>query len=423
MYLSLKKKAKDSAVDKTAGREEASADEVAQKGVMSAPSLDGEVIGVVKNYRGLNTTCGDERTLRRLDGRHTKSNVSSSLPTWIGPGHYASGLKAKDTERPDSSFQVSFRNTGRVIKNSEYHKAARLEKLSKSTSFSVDDVDDMRMSFSASSTCSRGHDDDADMSSDLMCTNPWSTSSAQSTIGRPASQSGRHSPQRVFIHSPKKSVGPYESVISEFIGLSYNKSESMQSIGLDDSVNFNTLDPLVLKAADADKRKYKHSDFAMGGLDMQDEIPVLNLDEDGEVVVEPPKSPSPPLLRKMSSAKKSHPNSKHKSVDDRPKSKAQRVLSRVRHDLTHTRKSKLRNQSVTLTDSLSCIIDDWQTSENVESSGIYGKSKSKLRQKRAGGGQFAPDVVNLDQLLMDDTGMSFEEAKVLVEEYSESIDI
>jgi hypothetical protein len=125
----------------------------------------------------------------------------------------------------------------------------------------------------------------------------------------------------------------------------------------------------------------------------------------------------------MSSAKKSHPNSKHKSVDDRPKSKAQRVLSRVRHDLTHIRKSKLRNQSVTLTDSLSCIIDDWQSSENVESSGIYGKSKSKLRQKRAGGGQFAPDVVNLDQLLMDDTGMSFEEAKVLVEEYSESIDI
>lgn len=380
------------------------ATEGTRTGSMSVPPCKGEVIGVVKNYRGLNTSCGDERTLRRLDGRFTKTSLSSSLPAWIGPGHYADALQRNGTERPDSSFQVSFRNTGRVVKKSEHHKVARFEQLSMSSSVASRELEG-RPSYSASSRCSRGHDDEF-AADELCCANPWSSSSAQSTIGRPASQSGRHSPQNVYIHSPKQLACAYESVISEFIRSPGDHSRSQMSIGMDDSVNLNSLDSLVLKAADVDKRRYHTADFAMGGLDLQEDIPVTSLDECGDEVGE--SQPPPPPARRS------------RASEERPTSKAQRLLTTVRRDLGRTRTSRLRNQDVSFTDSLSIIIDDWQSSENVRRAA--GGEHVKRRRGR-GGQEVSPDVVNLDQLLMDDTGMSFDEARMLVQEYSESMKI
>mmetsp|Transcript_10382 Transcript_10382/g.17112 ORF Transcript_10382/g.17112 Transcript_10382/m.17112 type:complete len:513 (+) Transcript_10382:94-1632(+) len=387
-----------------------------QKGGMNAPTINGEVIGVVKNYKGLNTSCGDERTLRRLDGRHSKLGAVSAVPEKMGPDHYTDGIQFKETERPDSSFQLSFRNTGRVIKNAEHYKAARFEQLSKTSSFNGDDFeDDTRMGFS-SSLCSRGHED-AYSASDVLCTNPWSSASAESTIGRPVSQSGRNSPQNVFIHSPKKPLCSYESVVSEFIGLP-SDSAFNQSIGLDESVNLNTLDSLVLKAADVEKRKYMNADFAMGSLDLQSEIPVMTLNDAGEVItVSQDSRPN----TATNTGRKSNQHSKHKASEIRPKSRAQKAISNIRHDLSRSRSSKLRDENISLTDSLSVIIDDWQLSESVKPSGQYGQTSKRRRKKKRGGAQGCPDVVNLDQLLMDDTGMSFEEARSLVEEYSESI--
>lgn len=373
--------------------------------VMSAPSCDGAVLSVVKNYKGLNTSCGDERTLRRQDGRHSKMTATSSLPKWIGPGYYADSATKNSTERPASSFQISFRNTGRVVPSAEELKAARFEQLSKSSVFSTGE--DTRPSYSAASNCSRGHND-MDPTGHF-CDNPWSTSSAQSTIGRPSSQSGRQSPQSVRMHSPKKTVCAYESVISDFIGLPGGENSSLNSIGMDDSVNVNTLDSLVLKAADVDKRRYLNSDFAMGGLDLQEEIPVMTLSDFGEVdVKEQPKPVS----------KKSH-QTKGKASDDHPKSKAQKTLNNIKHDLSQNRKSQVRDQDISFTDSLSFIIDDWQSSESVKS-----PSKKYVNAKhRKNRSQVTPNVVNLDRLLMDDTGMSFEEATSLVEEYSVSLNL
>jgi hypothetical protein len=401
--------------------------------VMSAPPCDGGVIGVVKNYRGLNTSCGEERTLRRRDGRHSKLSATTAVPEWVGPGHYAGDSLAsgETTERPPSSFQVSFRNTGRVIKNAEYYKAARIEQLSKSSECSAATADP-RPSYSAAATCTRGHDQDQDLGECWGGSgNPWSSSSALSTIGRPASQSGRLSPQSVHIHSPKQSTCAYESVISEFIGLPAELSNSSHnSIRMDDSVDRNTLDSLVLKAADVHSRRYLNNDFAMGGLDLQEDIPVLVLDQAGEAVLDRGgdggggggSSAAGAGGATAAAPKKTHQSRSKAAGEGRPRSKAQKTLNHIKHDLSQNRQSKLRDQNVSFTDSLSFIIDDWQASENVNRPGP-GKKYASHRKDRGGGQQGAPNAVNLDQLLMDDTGMSFEEAKCLVEEYSESLNL
>lgn len=379
---------------------------------MTAPACDGTAIGVIKNYKGLNTSCGDERILHRIDGRHSKLSSTTALPNWIGPGYYDNSQTSTDsTTRPDSSFQVSFRNTGRIIKNAEHHKEARFEQLSKSASFSLDDNGP---GYSRPSTCGKGHND-MDIS-DFLVDNPWSASSAQSTIGRASSQSGRQSPQKVFIHSPKKTVCAYESVISDFIGLSAEQS-SLNSIGMDDSVNLNTLDSLVIKAADMDKRKYLNSDFAMGGLDLQSDIPMMTLDESGEVVLGAGAGAGKTLRPLTNTKKTPHHKSKGVEMARHKRSKAQKVLNTIKHDLAQNRTSSLRDQNVSFTDSLSYIIDDWQTSENVPSPSKYVKHGRKNKTA------ITPNVnaVNLDQLLMDDSGMSYEEAKCLVEEYSASL--
>lgn len=382
---------------------------------MNTPSLSGaEVIGVVKNYRGQNTSCGSERTLHRMDGRHSKLTATSSLPQWIGPGYYADSLaKNYDAQRP-STYQVPFRNTGRVLKNADHHKAARFEQLSKSSEYSIEQDGSRPSCFvgaeGTAASCRRGHPNEAEPSDLIIDTNPWSSSSAQSTIGRPASQSGRLSPQNVLLHSPHKAMCTYESVISDFIGIpAGNQSSWSQNniIGMDDSVNVNTVDSIVLKAADVDRRRYVNSDFAMGGLDLQEEIPVMTLSDAGN---------EGDASESVARSKKCH-STKGKGSLDLPKSRAHRVLSDVRRDLSVTKSSQLRDLNVSLTKNSSDLIDEWQSSQNVISH--RGKSGKSNRSKVV----VTPNAVNLDQLLMDDMGMSFEEAKCLVEEYSESINI
>jgi hypothetical protein len=178
-------------------------------------------------------------------------------------------------------------------------------------------------------------------------------------------------------------------------------------MAMGDSVNVNSLDSLVLKAADVDKRKYLNTDFAMGGLDLQETIPVMTLNEAGDVVVDQPIVKPP---------KRSNQSKHRAAADNIKRSKALKMLRTIKHDLSQHRTSKLRDKDVSYTESLSFIIDDWQSSENVQSPGIYRKQQKNRIQS-------SPNVVNLDQLLMDDTGMSFEEAKCLVEEYSGSLNI
>ena len=371
------------------------------KGLMNTP-IEGEVINVLKSYKGLNTSCGDERILRRIDGRHSKLFAKSSLPDWIGPGHYEDAFSNNTiNERPPSSYQVSFRNTGRVSKNADHYKAYRLEQLSRSGSAQLDC--DSRPSYSASSSCSKMHD--VMDESDIICDNPWSLNSAQSTIGRPSSQSGRFSPHNVIIHSPKQSVCAYESVVSDFITLPAELA-SPNSIGMGNSVNINSLDSLVLVAADVDKRRYENPDFAMGGLDLQQDIPVVTLADLGEVEVD---DVANTVIKK---------NLQHRSKvsEDFPKSRAQKVLKDIRRDLSRNKKSKIRGENISITDSISSVIDDWQSSENFKSPSVFVRQRKNKSHVVAD-----TNAVNLDQLLMDDSGMSFEEAKSLMEEYSESL--
>lgn len=384
---------------------------VKAEGVFAAPNCDGkEVIAVIKNYSGLNTSCGDERVLHRKDGRYGKFvPPTSSLPDWFGPGYYADALSRDDSsDRPGSSFQVSFKNTGRVSKNSEHHKAARLEQLSLSSS-SHTAATECPPRYASPSACHREHGVmlPSDQVSDV---NPWSMCSSQSTIGKTATQSGRSSPKNVIFHRPNNITLHSEKILSDFIDLT---SQDSGSISFEESVNKETLDPIILKAVKFEKRKYINSDFSMGALESQRAMPVLTLGVEGAF-----------KLTEIKKTKKKHNSNLHHDdvVHDEVKSRAQKMLHRVKHDLSHVKTSQIRGKEVSFTENVSAVIDDWQSNVVVQSPVRRPRTHPSLYASKAKS-QSTQNVVNLDQLLMDDTGVSFEQAKSLVEEYSEYIKI
>ena len=77
------------------------------------PRLEGEELKVINNYQGVNSECVGRRTLIRKDAKFSTS--TSSLPPWIGPGHYANYDPEYLKDRPDSSYQVTFKAVDRSV--------------------------------------------------------------------------------------------------------------------------------------------------------------------------------------------------------------------------------------------------------------------------------------------------------------------
>jgi hypothetical protein len=444
----------------------------------SAPK--GKVLRTIKDYSGVNSAYGSDRTLVTKEGRcGMAAEPVSSLPDWFGPGYYDApdkSITSHSERHTDTSYRLAFKSQGRQRVVHE-EAAARRRELEQQTLLraAADTADAMmfgdeafedypsnsrsltssarnRPRYMTSSNCSHRHME-LETSDMINGENAWSRSSARSTIGRPVSQSGTRSPQDILF-SPssshtKEGLIFYDDVLnSEFMDSSSAMSHSSNhstssrantaSRSANDMLSAQSIDSLVLKGVKRDKAKFKMPDYTMGALESQESVALI-IPEPIEVTQPEDKSSTSSANRFTTTAKYGEADPRKKfaitSTDcnkynpelerDRERqsrrrrrnaSKAAAVLEDIRSDLLTERSSVVLDAEIPFTESMDSYVDRWRDERNLVSTKLHRPKTPALRD-------LAPPV-DFSQLLMDDSqmGLSVEEISQYTSEFSKELD-
>lgn len=437
----------------------------------------GKVLRTIKNYSGVNSSYGRDRTLVTKEGRCGKApEPTSSLPEWFGPGYYLDVDKASSSQsqRPSSaSHRLAFKSQGRQRAIDEKAAARKREieqqlilrsaaDAGESMMFGDEAFEDYHPSqsrsltaschsqprYASSSTCSHGHMlmETSDMRNGE---NAWSRSSARSTIGRPVSQSGTRSPQDILFSpttsSTREGLIFYDDLLSsEFMESSTSASLSQHSSNhsrssrtntasrsTNDMLSTNSVDSVLLKGVQRDKAKFKIPDYTMGALATQQSVSLI-IPDPIEVT----------QTQEVSIANRFTASAKYGEADPRVKFAITSTDSgKYNQDLEKERarqsRRKQRNASKAaalledirsdmLTERSSIVLDeDIPFTESMDSFVEKWRNERNLvstkshRPKSSGPRDLAPPV-DFSQLLMDDSelGMTTEESQSLVSQYT-----
>lgn len=213
---------------------------------------EGEPIKVIKNYRGVNNSYGNDRTLVIKEGRNGKFiPPTSSLPEWFHPGYYDAADKVYLQLRrpPSAAAKVPFKNTGRYPSEEDDKEKTRKRLMQSRLNFlqtaslagSQAPVDSLEGTqgqdsltslspeyfyysiysksaspsqftrssprYASPSKCDRPHSRLPETGS-FNPSNPWSSSSSKSTINSPIHHGHSLSPRTVYLSSSSCSSLP-----------------------------------------------------------------------------------------------------------------------------------------------------------------------------------------------------------------------
>ena len=438
---------------------------------LGSSNQPGRVLRVIKNYSGVNTSCGKDRTLVVRDGRCGKRDPpQSSLPDWFGPGYYTDVDRAFTATRRGqvsaSSVQVPFKNTGReedrgarggprdrypapppssscssseqLMCGDEAFEEHEHSQLYGSSTSRVQTASSAGRSprYRSPSSCRRLHSQH--VSSDMHTSpNPWSRTSTRSTMAQPVTQSGLSSPTGVLMSPPlsynsiRDGLIDYDDVLcSEFMdGVQSRSQSSHHSRATTQSglLTASSVDSLLLKGAKRDRAKFKLRDYTMGGLSLQQSMPLVIPDpQDDDLQQTDTSSPNrftgPKevdyrtkfAITSTDSAKYNAAARRDSRRRHHPPSRAAMVLADVRSDLLSEKSSLVLDEEIPFSESMNSYVDKWRSERNLVST-------KPLRPKSSGPRDPAPQV-DFSQLLMDDSdfgGLSAEESQTLLSQYTE----
>lgn len=178
----------------------------------------------------------------------------SSLPPWIGPDHYQSDEFKPLQNRPDSSYQVSFRAESRQKVSVDELRLKKMAQTEISTAWLRSARKPVVPEYAQAVDCQRPHSAEIDPD----CVSPFSRQSALSSLGHVAPASHLLSPTRVLLGD--KSVTR-----------SLSTSALHMSTPMDGNIgNTNIrLRPLKDKFTKASQPKWSVRDYTMGALQYQ----------------------------------------------------------------------------------------------------------------------------------------------------------